>query len=185
MDCASFYKNEEIVGEGIQRAISTGVVKREELFVVSKVWPTEMHDIEGALERTLGRLGLEYVDLYLLHWPVATQEEEGQVTFTRQPLHVRWAVMEGLVTQEKARSIGVSNHNVQLIADMLTYCQIRPAVNQVELNPFLSQRELVAFLEDQRIVPVAFYPIVKKRQSESFDHPTVLALAEKHKKSSA
>jgi diketogulonate reductase-like aldo/keto reductase len=95
IDTASRYKNEEAVGEGIRQALATGLVKREELFVITKVWIDEVEDVEGACRRSLSRLGLEGIDLYLLHWPIAVREvkkEDGTLTFEKIkiPIHKIW-----------------------------------------------------------------------------------------------
>jgi len=117
IDTASRYKNEEPVGKGINWAIEAKVVKREELFVVTKVWIDEVEDVEGACRRSLARLGLEYVDLYLLHWPIAVREvneADGSIRYEKIkiPIHKIWPQLEALVGKGLTKSIGVSNFNV-------------------------------------------------------------------------
>lgn len=96
---------EEQVGEGIKQVISEGVVKREDLFIATKCWPDELVDPEAALQRSLKRLDLEYVDLYIIHWPA-------HFIFTETPLHKLWPVFESFVERGLAKNIGVSNFNL-------------------------------------------------------------------------
>lgn len=136
IDTASRYSNEEVVGECIKLAIESGKVKREELFITTKLWIDEVEDVEAACKSSLKRLGLDYVDLYLVHWPVAVKtvkpaSESGEAVYERMrmPMHKVWPQMEALVAKGLAKSIGVSNFNVQLLWDLLSYCQIKPAAN--------------------------------------------------------
>jgi diketogulonate reductase-like aldo/keto reductase len=117
IDTASRYKNEVAVGKGVNFALQSGKVSRKEMFVVTKVWIDEVEDVVAACRRSLGRLGLEYVDLYLLHWPIAVREDhqdDGSVTFEKLkiPIHKIWPQLESLVDYGLAKSIGVSNFNV-------------------------------------------------------------------------
>ena len=117
IDTASRYKNEQAVGSGVNLALKSGKINREEMFVVTKVWIDEVDDVEAACRRSLARLGLEYVDLYLLHWPIALREvpqQDGSVTFEKLkiPIHKIWPQLESLVDKGLAKSIGVSNFNV-------------------------------------------------------------------------
>lgn len=113
------------------------------------------------MRESLKKLQLEYLDLYIIHWPAGYWN--GKV-----PLHVLWPKLEALVDQKLVRSIGLSNFNLQLIADLLTYARIKPAVNQVELNPLNAQTELVKFLFDFDIQPVAFCPVAKAGDTSKF-----------------
>ena len=117
IDTASRYKNEVAVGKGVNLALQSEKVSREEMFVVTKVWIDEVEDVEAACRRSLARLGLEYVDLYLLHWPIAVREyhqDDGTVTYEKLkiPIHKIWPQIESLVDYGLAKSIGVSNFNV-------------------------------------------------------------------------
>jgi D-xylose reductase len=155
IDTAWFYKNEKEVGKGVKRAISDGLVKREELFVVTKVWPVFKDNPEGSLKESLSNLDLEYVDLVLDHWSYnfyhGKEKQVGPV-----PLHVFWSNMEGLVNKGLTRSIGVSNYNVQLLSNLLSFAKIKPVVNEFELHPFLTQRELVKYCKSEQIHPIAY-----------------------------
>lgn len=114
----------------MKQALSTGLLKREDLFIITKVWIDEVEDVEGACRRSLARLGdLDYVDLYLLHWPIAVREvkkEEGGIAYEKikMPIHKIWPQLEGLVDKGLAKSIGVSNFNVQSLWDLSTYARI-------------------------------------------------------------
>lgn len=129
-----------------------GVYKREELFVTSKISPAYLKEPELALKKTLQKLSLQYLDLYYIHWPAHY--------FTiNEPMHLIWPKLEKLVEEGLTKGIAVSNFNIQLLLDMLTYCRVKPAANSIELNPYLQQEELVRFLKEFQIVPVALSPI--------------------------
>ena len=117
-DSASFYENEDLVGAALHELIEVDkVVKREDMFIISKAWWNELEDVEAACRRSLKDLGLDYLDLYLVHWPVAVEKicgEDGQETYKKVnlPMHKVWAQMEALVDKGLVKSIGVSNFNV-------------------------------------------------------------------------
>ena len=120
LDTASRYKNEHVVGETVQSVLSDGSVKREDLFIVTKAWMDEVDDIEAACRRSLANLKLDYIDLYLLHWPLFTRalvepdanKEGGVFERINTPVHKVWPQLEALVEKGLVRSIGVSNFNV-------------------------------------------------------------------------
>ena len=110
-DCASFYKNEQIVGQALKEVFKTKA--RSDIFVVSKVWWDEVEDVEAACRRSLEKLGVEYLDLYLVHWPVAVRDlGDGKYEKIKIPMYKIWAQMEALVNKGLVKSIGVSNFNV-------------------------------------------------------------------------
>ena len=152
IDTAALYGNEEWIGEAIEDCIKEGVFTREELFVTTKIWCSGVHDVVGNLKESLARLRLDYVDQYLIHWPVIDKEKP-------VPHHVAWKGMEEVYKLGLAKSIGVSNWTVALLLDMLTYAEVKPAVNQVELHPYLAQNELVKFCQEKGIEVVAFAPL--------------------------
>ena len=131
IDTALFYENEKVVGEGISKALKDNLCKREELFIITKIWPTHYDRVEETIKQQLIDLQLDYVDLYLLHWPLRVIDEKKQIM--KVPTHVLWEKLEGLVKNGQAKSIGLSNFQTQLILDILTYCEIQPAVNEIEL----------------------------------------------------
>jgi diketogulonate reductase-like aldo/keto reductase len=137
LDCASRYKNEELVGEALTHCLNVDKsVTREEMFVVSKVWWDDVEDVEGACRRSMQKLGVEYLDLYLVHWPIALKQVgEGQYQRIMMPMYKIWEQMESLVDKGLVKTIGVSNFGVQLMWDMLSYARILPACNEIELHP--------------------------------------------------
>jgi diketogulonate reductase-like aldo/keto reductase len=155
IDTAAIYQTEEVVGQGVKLAIESGKVTREDLFIITKVWVSDVEDCEAALKKSLGKLGLEQVDLYLVHWPQFSKVIK-PATETEPAVHERinisiqkvWEQMEALVEKGLTKSIGVSNWNVQLLWDLLSYAKIKPVVNEIELNPYLVQEELVRFCFD-------------------------------------
>ena len=180
MDTASFYNNEEVVGQAIQTCISEGVCRREDLYITTKMWHWEYEDPEAALRASLGRLQLEYVDMYLCHWP------NNGFSSPPVPMHVLWPRVEALQQKGLTKAVGVSNFNVQLLADMLTYCTLKPACNQVQLHPKCCQADLLRFLFDKGILPVGYSPLGKLGLSSGaaniVDDPLVVSMAEKYSK---
>lgn len=155
LDGACDYGNEKEVGEGIKRAITEGIVKREDLFVVSKLWNTfhAADKVEMACKKTLADLQLEYLDLYLIHFPIAQKfvaiesqyppewvhpEDKKMVLDNETRYEDTWHAMEALVNNKMARNIGCCNINTNKINDVLKYAKIKPSVLQVELHPFLT-----------------------------------------------
>lgn len=142
IDTATFYRNEE----GVGRAVRESGIAREQLFITTKLWNSDHDDPERALDTSLRKLSLDYVDLYLIHFPVPERERS-------------WRVLEKLQAKGKARSIGVSNFTIRHLSDLLAKSGIVPAVNQVELHPYLYQRELLEFCRSQNIVVAAYSPL--------------------------
>ena len=184
IDTATRYQNEEYIGEAIKIAESEGIVKRSDLFLTTKLWHDDYKDPEAALRLSLKKLQTNYVDLYLIHWPLNGHCE------AKVPMHKLWASMEALVEKGLTKAIGVSNFSVQLLADMLAYCKIRPAVNQVQLYPECAQEELCKWLQANDIVPVAYSPVGRLNATdhnnatvESVNHEYVIELAKKYGKS--
>lgn len=164
IDCATRYGNEELVGSAIKRAINEGVVCREDLFVVTKLWMTDFKDPEAALRLSLQKLQIEYADCYLIHWPAGFFDSDPA---NRVPIHVLWGKFEALVDAGLTKSIGVSNFNLQMLADLLTYSRHRPCVNEIELNPTLSQNELLRFMKEQDIGAIAYTPVARMGEIEN------------------
>ncbi|KAF3057115.1 NAD(P)H-dependent D-xylose reductase XYR1 [Daldinia childiae] len=171
-DGACDYGNEKECGEGVARAIKEGIVKREDLFITSKLWPVfeDGDKVEPACKRSLSDWGLDYFDLYLIHFPGALKyvdpavryppgwHYDGKSTIVRSntPLHITWASMEGLVNKGLTKSIGVSNFQAQLIYDMLRYATIPPAALQIEHHPYLVQQELLNLCKAEGIAVTAY-----------------------------
>ena len=189
IDTAMKYDNEEEVGKGIKRAIDENIVKREDLFVVTKCWLTDKKDPETALKTSLKKLQLEYVDLYLDHWPCG-KDYTGENKFEFISVRDMWPKFESLVEKGLTKSIGVSNYNVQNILIVLSFCKIKPAVNEVEYNPYLYQKDLKEFCDKEGIKIFSYYPLVKGRfcteelvkekNLDLLNEPVVKTLSEKY-----
>ncbi|EGL17738.1 MULTISPECIES: aldo/keto reductase [unclassified Paenibacillus] len=172
IDTAAVYGNEEGVGQGIREGLAETGLSREELFVTSKVWNADQ-GYESALqafEVSLRKLGLDYLDLYLIHWPV-----QGKYKDT-------WRALEAIYESGKARSIGVSNFHVHHLQDLLQEAKIKPMVDQVEFHPCLTQEELRAYCREQGIQFEAWSPLM---QGELLDNEVLKTVAGRHGKSVA
>jgi len=199
IDAAFVYGNEKEVGEGIR---ASGV-PREEIFVTSKLWNTKHHpdDVEVACRKTLDDLVLDYLDLYLIHWPHAFQrgdnpfpkKESGEVIYD-ESLHPTdcWLEMEKLVKKGLVKSIGVSNFNSEQIVDVLKRGIIKPVTNQVECHPYLNQSKLLEFCQGHGITITAYSPLgspdrpwAPAGEAGLLDDPKIKKIAAKYKKSSA
>ncbi len=147
IDTASVYKNEDIVG----RAIRESKIPREELFITTKVWNTAQRvgNVQGAFERSLERLGLDYVDLYLVHWPVPGCTPE------------TWHVMEEIYKSGRAKAIGISNFNEIELTDLIQHAEVIPAVNQIEYHPLWNRDGLRRFCQKNGIVVQAYAPLAR------------------------
>lgn len=163
VDTAHIYGNERDVGEAIRRS----EVPRDQVFVTSKLWNTD-HGYDRTLrafDKTLGELGFDQLDLYLVHWPVQGLRKE------------TWRAMETLQRDGRCRAIGVSNYTVRHLSELLGSCQIPPAVNQVEFHPFLYQQQLLDFCTQSGIALEAYSPLAK---AQKLDDRTLRAVAEEH-----
>lgn len=165
IDTAGFYDNEEGVGQAIRES----GIPREEIFVTSKVW----NDKQGyestlkAYDESLEKLGLDYLDLYLIHWPVSGKFKD------------TWRAMEKINQEGKVRAIGVSNFHVHHLEELLEKGEVKPAINQIEFHPHLTQEAVFAFCKENHIQMQAWSPLKKGR---IFDEPLLVKLAEKYEK---
>lgn len=178
LDSACDYGNERAVGEGIRRAIDEGLCTREELFVTSKLWNTyhRGEHAEMAIEKTLDDLGLEYLDLYLIHFPIALKfvpfekryppewfhdpdAESPVMESDSVPLAETWHAMERMADGGLCRDIGVCNYSVSLLRDLLSYARRPPAVLQIESHPYLTQEKLIRFCREEDVAVTAFSPL--------------------------
>jgi methylglyoxal/glyoxal reductase len=148
VDTASMYRNETEVGTAIRRAIDAGLVRREDVFVTTKLWNSD-HGYDEALrafDASFRRLGLDYIDLFLLHWPVPQRRRHS------------WRALERIVGEGRCRAIGVSNYMVRHLEELLGHAAIPPAVNQIELHPWCQQREVDAWCKAHGVAVVAYSP---------------------------
>ncbi|KAI8880579.1 xylose reductase [Backusella circina FSU 941] len=206
IDCAIAYHNEEQVGKGVRRAINEGVVERKDLFIVGKLW-NHYHakaNVRPAFDITLKNFGLDYLDLYIIHIPIATKyipindqttiplfDHDFNIVLERSPMHECWKEMENLVDSGLVRNIGLSNFNVQSILDVLTYCKYRPSVLETEHHPYFQQKRLINWAKAQDIQIIgfnsfgatAFSGVIPKALAglpSLFNHPIIQKIADKH-----
>jgi diketogulonate reductase-like aldo/keto reductase len=172
IDTAAIYENEEGVGQGIREGLKEAGISREDLFVTSKVWNADLgyESTIAAYEKSLQKLGLEYLDLYLIHWPVEGKYKEA------------WRALETLYKEGKVKAIGVSNFQIHHLKDLMEDAEVKPMVNQVECHPRLTQKEVQAFCKEQGIQLEAWSPLM---QGELLDNEVLQAIATKHGKSVA
>lgn len=209
LDCACDYGNEKEVGQGIKNAIANGVVKRDDLWVTSKLWNTfhAKEHVKMACEKTLSDLGLEYLDLYLIHFPIALKyvpideryppewdhvPGQGLVVDEQTTFRETWEAMEELVELGLVKNIGVANYSCALLMDLHKYAKIPPSVLQVEFHPYLQRPKLMEFAKSKGMTVTAFSSFGDISYQQIFDlkgvqpiitHPTVKKIAEKHSKS--
>ncbi|EON71276.1 aldo/keto reductase [Lysinibacillus sphaericus] len=172
IDTAAIYGNEVGVGEGIKQALVSTGLKREDLFITSKVWNDGLGYDEtiAAYEESLQKLGLDYLDLYLIHWPGKNKYMES------------WKALEDLYEEGKIKAIGVCNFNVSHLQDLLKIARITPVINQVEFHPRLQQLELRSFCHEHKIQLEAWAPLM---QGGLLEDETISKIAKKYGKSTS
>jgi len=208
LDCACDYGNEKEVGEGIKAAFAEGICTREELWVTSKLWNTyhATEHVEPALQRTLSDLGLEYLDLYLVHFPIALkyvpfekryppewfhdpESSTPGMEFSNVPMSETWAAMEALANKHLVRNIGLCNMTTAGMRELMSTAVIRPAVLQVELHPYNTQARLLRYCAEEGICVTGFSPLGAGSYTEigmadasesALLEPVVKAAAEAH-----
>lgn len=172
VDTAAIYGNEVGVGQGIREAVKETGIAREDLFITSKVWNSELGYAStiAAYEESLTKLGLDYLDLYLIHWPVAGKYKEA------------WRALETLYKEGRVKAIGVSNFQIHHLEDLMKDAEIKPMVNQVEYHPRLTQKELSGFCRKQDIQLEAWSPLMA---GQLLDNTDLQEIADKYGKSIA
>jgi D-xylose reductase len=213
LDSASDYGNEAEVGAGIAKALGSGLCSRDELWLTSKLWNTyhAAQHVRPAAERTLRDLGVDHLDLYLIHFPIALEFVPFEVRYPPEwvldpradpprmapapvPIRETWGAMEDLVRQGLVRHIGVCNFGVSLLRDLLATADILPAVLQVEMHPYLAQEKLLRYAHQEGIAVTAFSPLAAQsyfeldmaRQEESIlAQPSIVEIAMTHRRTPA
>ncbi|KAJ5747039.1 aldehyde reductase I [Penicillium nucicola] len=181
IDCAAIYRNEAEVGNGIRKS----GVSRDEIFVTGKLWNTKHApgDVEAALDKSLKDLGLEYLDLYLMHWPCAFKggdkwfplDKDGVFELADVDYITTYKAMEKLLATGKVRAIGVSNFNIRRLEELLSQVTVVPAANQIEAHPYLQQTELLKLCQSKGIIVEAYSPLGNNQTGEprTVDDPLV------------
>ncbi|XP_057298915.1 aldo-keto reductase family 1 member A1-like [Hydractinia symbiolongicarpus] len=201
IDCAYVYGNEKEIGEALKKKIDEGV-DRKELFITSKLWNTKhaAADVRPALLQTLKDLQLDYLDLYLIHWPIAWQpgnvvfprDESGALIYSDIHYKETWPEMEKAVDDGLVRSIGLSNFNSQQIDEVVNMARIQPTMLQVEVHPYLVQNELINHCKKHNMLVTAFSPLgspdrpwAKPGEPLLLEDPKLIEIGKKYKKSPA
>lgn len=198
LDCASIYGNEKEIGDTLKELFAEGIVKREDLWITSKVWNNMHGDVIGSCQRSMADLGVDYLDLYLVHWPFPNHHAKGVTVDSRDPHAVpyihenymkTWAAMEKLVEMGLVRNIGTSNMTIAKMQLLLRDCRIKPVVNEMEMHPHFQQPELFNYLAEHDIRAIGFCPIGSPGRPERdktpedtvpMEDPLILAIAGKH-----
>ena len=195
-DCAERYRNESEVGEALQAGMTALNIPREEVFITTKVWNTNHRPerIQPAFEASMKRLRADYIDLYLIHTPYAfkagdeqdPRDENGNVIYDKETtLLDTWRGMEGLVDGGKCRTIGLADVTLDKLQSIYEAARIKPACVQVESHPYLPENEMLEFCKEKGIVLLAFAPLGHGIRPGPLEDPTVLAVAERVKKTPA
>lgn len=199
IDCASIYGNQKQIGTAFKKVFSSDGIKREEVFVTSKLWNTDHNPkkVLAACKQTLKDLQLEYLNLYLIHWGIAFKPSahhklnaKGEVMTEPVSIRETWRAMELLIAEGLVRSIGVSNFTLPMLVDLQTYAKIMPAMNQVELHPYLSQNGLLKYCHNHKIAVTGYSPLgtagtIGPGQPLLLEDPTILNIAKAHKRTPA
>ena len=198
LDCASVYQNEDQIGRVLESLFKEGTVKREDLFITSKVWNDQHREVRKACEKSLKDLGLSYVDLYFVHWPFPNYHAPGCDGDSRNPdskpfsvdeFMDTWRQMEELYDDGLIKAIGMSNMTVSKLEKVLPLCRIKPAALEMECHPSFQQQELFDYATAHDIIPIGFCPIGSPSRPErdrcstdvaDTELPEVMTVAKNH-----
>nr|CAH8853006.1 unnamed protein product [Trichobilharzia regenti] len=199
LDCAYFYANEAEIGEALEESMKELNLKREDIFITSKLWNTffRPENVRKGCEETLKNLRLKYLDLFLVHWPVPFEpgkgclptEEDGKFCLDNVPHEETWKEMEKLVDDGLVKSIGLSNFNKRQIENILKHCRIKPVNLQIEIHANFPNIKLVEYAQSIGLTVTAYAPLGSPTgfpgKTDLLTEPWVVAIAERHKKTPA
>lgn len=196
IDCAERYRNEEMVGVAIQEVLQAGKVRREDVFVTTKLWNNNHRPerVAPAFEASRRRLQLDHIDCYLIHTPFAfhpgedqdPRDEQGRVIYdSGVTLIETWRALESLVDEGKCKSIGLSDITLSGVQEILAEARIRPAVVEVESHPYLPEWELLEFCQQHGIILLAFAALGHGLEPKILEDPVIMGIAERLQKTPA